>query len=367
MTAAAALDRVFASFYARRPVTATFTGLHDHDDALPDWSPEGLRAAANEMRALRGELDAAGRVADAEVRRFPDEVDLALADGCLEIQIAEHEHRHFYRGNPALWTGEAIFGIVSLVTRPFAPIDGRLSSAAARLARIPAFLDEARRTLESSPAGWRSRALGECQAAEILFDRGLPGWAAGSGASEATGRAFAEAATPARDAFRAFATWLQKGLAVDENPVACGEPFFSLLVRRGHWCTTPLAALAEAAAAALDEAHRDLEARVRRVGAASWPEVEAKIAAARPSRADYLPRFAREWQRFRAIADEYDLVSWPDAPIRYVPIPEHTREAAPLLYYLFYRSPAPFDPGATYDYVVSDDLNCPANWLSGTF
>ena len=28
------------------------------------------------------------------------------------------------------------------------------------------------------------------------------------------------------------------------------------------------------------------------------------------------------------------LISWPDAPIRYVPIPEYTREAAPLLYYL---------------------------------
>ena len=353
MTASAALDRFFASYYTRRPVTATFTGIHDRDDALPDWSPEGLRAAVDEMRALRGDLDAAGRVPDDDVRRFPDEVDLALADACLEIQIAEHAHHHFYRRNPALWTGEAIFSIVSLVTRPFAPIDRRLSSAAARLAGIPAFLDDARRTLESTPAGWCARALGECRAAEILLDRSLPAWAVGSGASDVTTRAFTEAAAAARDAFRAFAMWLQQDLAVSEDPVAAGDTFLSLLVRRGHWCTTSLAALAEAAVAALDEAHRDLDERVRRLGAGRWAEVEAQIAAARPSRADYLPRFSRVWQRFRAMADEYDLVSWPNAPIRYVPIPEHTREAAPLLYYLFYRSPAPFDAPATPDYVVS--------------
>ena len=36
-------------------------------------------------------------------------------------------------------------------------------------------------------------------------------------------------------------------------------------------------------------------------------------------------------------------MTWPDAPLRYVPIPAQTRDAAPHLYYLFYRSPAPFD------------------------
>ena len=40
-------------------------------------------------------------------------------------------------------------------------------------------------------------------------------------------------------------------------------------------------------------------------------------------------------------------------PIRYVPIPIHTRGAAPFLYYLHYRSPAPFDRLPMHDYVVT--------------
>jgi hypothetical protein len=50
------LREFFESYYRLRPVNATFTGVHDHDHRLPDWSPEGLASAADEMRALRSTL-----------------------------------------------------------------------------------------------------------------------------------------------------------------------------------------------------------------------------------------------------------------------------------------------------------------------
>jgi hypothetical protein len=353
MTAQAALDRFFASYYRRRPVTATFTGVHDYDAAPPDWSARGLLSAIDEMRAVRHDLEAAGRVVDGEVPRFPEDVDLVLADRFLEIQIAEHSSRHFARRNPALWTGEAIFSIVSLVTRPFAPIDDRLRSAAARLTSIPTFLESARQTIDSSPPEWRARALRECEAAEILFGHSLPAWLPDGGGAPPTRDAVAARLEEARAAFRSFAAWLADGLRLDAGPYGAGVELLTLLLRRGHWCETPLEELSAAAGRALDEAHAGLDDEVRRLGAASWPEIEARIQSERATPDDYVPRFARTWQRFRDIAAEHDLVTWPDAPIRYVPIPTHTRDAAPLLYYLFYRSPAPFDPAGVYDYVVS--------------
>jgi hypothetical protein len=349
-TASAAIDAFLAGFYERRPVTATYTGVHRHDHALPDWSREGLEASIDEMRGMRRALEAGGRRPDCEVQRFPDDVDLALADGCLEIQIAEHAGVHFYRSNPALWTGEAIFGILSLLTRPFAPIDVRLAAATVRGHAIPAFLSSARTTLESAPDQWRARALRECDAAEVLFAGSLPTWLqlidAGGSRAEAL-----EAMGVARDAFRAFARWLRTELP-GAGPCAAGEELLELLLRRGHWCDTPIAALAAEAERALHEAHDQLTLRVHDLGAASWPEVEARIAAARPTPEDYLERFDRTSLRFRHAALDHALVTWPDAPIRYVPIPGHTREAAPLLYYLFYRSPAAFDQSDVHDYVV---------------
>jgi hypothetical protein len=173
MMPSAALDLFFERYYRQRPVTATFTGVHAHDHRLPDWSPEGLEAAVAEMQDLRAVLDGAGRVPDPQVRAFPEQVDLALADGFLEIQIAEHAGTHFYRGNPALWTGEAIFSVIALVTRDFAPLPERLEAAAARLRAIPRFLNDARRTLTASPTAWRDKAVRECDAAEVLFRQSL--------------------------------------------------------------------------------------------------------------------------------------------------------------------------------------------------
>ena len=50
------LGPFFESYYRLRPVNATFTGVHDHDHRLPDWSPEGLAAAVDEMASLRASL-----------------------------------------------------------------------------------------------------------------------------------------------------------------------------------------------------------------------------------------------------------------------------------------------------------------------
>jgi hypothetical protein len=360
MTPADALDRFFEAYYRRRPVTATFTGVHAYDRELPDWSPGGLDGAVTEMRALRRVLDAAGRVPDADVRQFPDEVDLALADAFLEIQIAEHEGGHFYRGNPALWTGEAIFSIISLVTRDFAPLPDRLDAAAARMRAIPRFLADAQRTLEHAPVPWRAKALRECDAAEILFGRSLPEW----GQSPVSGchgglSPFAAACREAQVAVSAFRGWLEADLPTSPaGSEACGRDLLALLLTRGHWCHTPIDDLLAEAQAALAEAHAQLAVRATQAGGSSWAEAQARLAALGPTAEDYLPRFGRTWRRCHEAALAADLVTWPDRPIRYVPIPTHTRDVAPLLYYLFYRSPAPFDHLPVHDYVVTplDDL-----------
>ena len=74
------LDAFFESYYRLRPVNATFTGVHEHDHRLPDWSPEGLAAARR--RDARAALGAGGGPT-ARRRRFDDVVerDRAAGDG----------------------------------------------------------------------------------------------------------------------------------------------------------------------------------------------------------------------------------------------------------------------------------------------
>jgi hypothetical protein len=347
------LERFFESHYRLRPVTATFTGIHEHDHRLPDWSPDGLASAVDEMRALRVALDK-GRPPAASLHDVAER-DRQLAISFLDIQIAEQESPGFQRGNPSLAVGEAVFGVIALMTRPFAPVAERAASAIARLTALPVFLDGVRRSIAGPvPDAWRLKCLRECHGAEVLLVDGIPRWIAVEHIDDAVGSRLTDAADAARAAVEVFRRWLEQGPGdASGGGYACGADMFDLLLTRGHWCGRPRAALLAEAKDALDEMLARLDERARHVAAGGWPEVQHRLLDAHPTREEYLPAYQRVWSACRERARACDLVAWPDAPIRYVPIPVQTCDAAPFLYYLHYRSPAPFDRLPTHDYVVT--------------
>ena len=343
-----ALAAFFESYYRRRPVNATFTGVHDYDDCLPDWSPEGLACAADEMRAQRAAIRPDGALHDVGAR------DRALAGSFLNVEIAEHDSGHFQHRNPSLAAGEAIFSALALMTRPFAPVDERAAAATARLLAMRAFLAGARQTITHAvPDEWRIRALRECDGADRLFGNGVRRWCAVEAIPHGRAERLVSAADRARAAFAEFRLWLERDVRSSPDGYGCGPALFDDLMEHGHWCSRPRAALAEEARAALDEALARVDERARHISPGGWPELQQRLAKAHPSADEYLSSYQRAWDACRARAEALDLVTWPDYPIRYVPIPPHTRDAAPLLYYLHYRSPAPFDRLPVHEYVVT--------------
>jgi uncharacterized protein (DUF885 family) len=345
------LREFFDSYYRLRPVNATFTGIHDFDDRLPDWSPSGLEAAIDEMRRVRTRLEA-GRtgtdLADVATR------DRELAISFLDLQIVEHESLHFQRGNPSLAVGEAAFGIISLMTRPFAAADIRARSAVARLLDIPRFLDGAVRSIATGvPDHWRTKALRECDGVDALLATGLERWIAVDSVPAGLARELGDATATAREGCASFRAWLTNAPAAPAQRYAAGEEFFDVCLLRGHWCRRDRRELGRCVREALDDALRELEKKARKEAPGGWPEIQQRLAADHPDVQGYLPAYQRLWDACRRAADDHQLVTWPDYPIRYVPIPVQTRNAAPLLYYLFYRSPAPFDRLPVHDYVVT--------------
>ncbi len=336
------VDAFLTQYYARHPVNATFTGMHTHDARLPDWSLDARAHDAREMRELRAALAAAEPSLDAE-----------LARANLDVRAAEHESGFMQEKNPALWTGEAIFGAVSLMLRPFAPREERLLSLSERLHAIPSFLATLRVSLASSvPERWTLRAQRECRAAGRLFGPGLDAWLALEAGDPASLAAVRAAAVRARAAFHECHEWLSALPAAAEEEYAAGEALFDVLLRRGHFCERPSGDLLGEALDALEGAKARL-ASLAREAAGSWGHVEQALAAVHPTAGEYYNAFGRTWNACRALSLEHDLVTWPEWPIRYLPIPPWAREAAPELYWLFYRSPAPFDEYTVHDYVVA--------------
>ena len=339
--AAAALDDFFARHYRRRPVDATFIGVHEYDDRLPDYSERGAGDALAETVSLGRRL----RDLPREPLDEAEALDLTLAEGALEIQRWEYESAHFHRGNPCVYTGEAVFGVMSLFLRPFGPASRRVEAARARLAAIPTLLAQGRATVRRAPPAWTARAARECAGAGAFLKDGIDLLIQDPGV-----RAAADAAAAA---FGEFQEYLDKELLVrPAGAYACDGEALERLLRRGHFLDTDAAGVLALARERLEVCEAALDAIAAESGAPGWRDVLAQLADRHPPVERYYARYPELWEAARRAAEAPGLLTWPDYPIRYVPIPAWVRAAAPHLYFLAYRSPAPYDRAAEADYLV---------------
>jgi len=345
------LEQFFAHYYAARPVNATFIGVHEHDHALPDFAPSATARHIAEMRQLQADL-AQIPTADLDVARRHDGL---IAGRYLKLQIMEDALPQFHRGNPAVYTSEGVFSILSLslFLRDAEPFTDRVEAATSRMRLLPEFLAQARANVSGTPVAWTDHALREARASVEYFDTGLPRLAA---EHNVTNPRFLQAAAIARDAFSEHATWLDETLRMHPTDAfSCGRVALDRYLSLGHFLPPDRDAtwLEGYAARALGEARTALEARATALDATrSWQEQLGDLGDRHPSPGEYYAAFPRVWNTARTAAIDAGLVTWPDSPIDYVPIPASDREAARGLYYLPYRCPAPFGRRETHRYLV---------------
>jgi hypothetical protein len=332
------LNTFFDWLYQRHPVSATFIGVHNTDSQLPDLSARGMRVVADE--------------ADDLLARLPHEplsLDHELAGGYLRIQRWEAASGHF-NANPIHFTGEAVFGLVSLL------LCDRVERARARLEATPGFLEAGIREITQAPRAWIERASRECQGAHLLLEdvaAMYPGLAA--------------AARSADEAFARFDMFLTGVTPTEEY--ACGAEALDLLLRHAHFLELDADGIERLAQDRMAEE----EAFLNSTPAPNEPPAVGSLTSAATrgsndpsseSPTEYLARFQSVWEAACQLARDHDLLSVPDWPVRFVERPRWASRAAPYLYFLPYRSPAPLDPPAVVDYLVppgSDDSTIKLN------
>lgn len=341
------LDDFLAAFYQHYPVHATFIGVHDYDDRLPDFSEAGAGDTLAAMQTLQQRL----RQLPPEPLNPIEALDRKLAEGFLHIQQWELTSDHFHRGNPALYTGEAVFGIMSLFLTDFAPLAERVAAAIARMEAVAALLDQAKANVRAAPAAWTERAIRECTGAQLFLHEGIDRLIAEEGWEDPGLR---RAADQAARAFAGYQHHLETELR--RHPTdgyACGEPALVLLMRHGHFLEIEPEEVVRYAKEEMARAEAFLTEHAADFGATHWRDALAQLSDLHPPVERYYARYSELWEACRATAEAHELVTWPDFPIRYVPRPTWARQAAPYLYFLFYRSPAAFNRPPVHLYLVT--------------
>lgn len=194
---------------ALAPAGATGAGYHRHDgvsldEQLDDWSPAGVE------RIRRFYRDISLRLERFDVAKLtPDEqADHAVMKDQVALALLELGTIQEWRHKPTFYVeliGNALFTPFVL---EYAPKPERYRAIAARLEKIPALLEQAKKNLADSPDVWITVALEENEGNIGLIDRPLR-----DGAPPEIRPRYDQAAASAIAALRAFNEFLKNDLA----------------------------------------------------------------------------------------------------------------------------------------------------------
>lgn len=344
------VDAFLKHHWTFRPVDATFMGDKTHDALLPPCGPETLAEELAGIAALERQL------ADTLDPEAPgDRLDRRMILAELAFQKAAAERRPRL-SNPAWYSGEAAFAIISLLLPQSAPV--RQGGLIARLNALPTFLQSALDRLKGHaiPESWTARARREARAmAEFLrgdirlHDEFAEEWTM--------------PATRAAEAFDAFASGLS-GFA-DADP-ACGEEHLTLLMKTVHGLDFGPREAVERAQEAFDRMGEDLVDMARRIDPAkSWQELIAGLSDRHPvdkqsvieSYRDLDMAARRDGAMLVTPAEDYGL------DYRWMSPCFH--KISQSLYFLFYRSPPGLNPGQGSVYWVTPPGDDESAFLRG--
>lgn len=337
------IDDALRAFWHANPVTATFAGEPGFDACLPRADAAAEADAVRECERFAARL-ATLAVPDSAAARIDAR---HLAAHCAHAASAYARRARFR--NPAWYTGEAAFGLISLLLA--APDAQTAAALRARCAAIPVYFDAGIERLRDVPipVAWLGRAQTELRALTRLISDGLPLHPAGrelaaGDAADVTGacRRFSAALGPAPDA-----------------DAACGADHLALIVEHVHGLAETPAAVERRAATAFERVRDDLETLARRTDPTrSWREQIAQLAEVGPPAGGDIVATYQHWHE-RALRGARELVSAADAPLTFELLPPWARAVAGDLYFLFYRSPA--RGAAVNPYWVSPPSGAPAD------
>lgn len=345
----ALVDAFLDHHWTYHPVDASFMGSRAHDDKLPPIDPGVLARERAGIAALMTRLKASD-----EPERLGDRFDrrMMLAELTVQDALAARRPR---LDNPAWYSGEAAFAVISLLLPQSLPV--REDGLVGRLEVLPLFLAQAADNLagKAVPQGWTRRAQREARAmAEFLrgdiqlHEQFADRWAA--------------PARIAATAFEDFATAID-GLP-DADP-ACGEDLLTLLMRTQHGLSIgPREALAQAEDA-FERMGRELEEMARAIDPhRSWQEIVAGLAQEHPADAEAVMDMYLHLDVDAMVAGAPLVTPAQDYDLDYRWMAPCFRKVSQALYFLFYRSPPGLDPGRGSVYWVTPPAEDEAAFLA---
>ncbi|MGB2989958.1 MAG: DUF885 domain-containing protein, partial [Candidatus Zixiibacteriota bacterium] len=141
------VDEFLEGFYEAHPVWATYIGDHRYDHLIDDYSTEAVQAEILRLRLF------AERIKSIDTLRLnpTNKVDFKILENEINAQLLRYEELRPFEKSPVMYSYLIGGSINSLISREYAPLRQRLTSAIYRLRRLPALVRQAKGNLKNPP------------------------------------------------------------------------------------------------------------------------------------------------------------------------------------------------------------------------
>lgn len=254
-TFAGFVDDYYAKLFRWDPTQATYAGIHDFDDRLPDLGEQAIAARIESLRESHKSL------ATLRAKKLPeaDAIDAEVLDSAIRAELHELEVVKDWQRNPVLYLGKPAEAIDLLMKRNYAAPAVRLRAVVARVKAAPALVAAAKANVKNPPKEFADLGLIVAKGSVGFFKNDLPAWAKTAAGDDRKLLADFEAANAAAiEAFESAAAWVEKDLLPNaKGKYAIGAEAYAKKLELKEMIDIPLPKLLEIAEATLKRDRED--------------------------------------------------------------------------------------------------------------
>jgi uncharacterized protein (DUF885 family) len=164
------VDEYLAYLYEAHPTSATFDGVHLHDDLLEDWSRQAIDGQIRDLGGFARRLAAIdpARLTDTERLERPalDASIRARLFDLEEVRPWERNAQHYADVLATSLAGQALFD--------YAPLAERARRVLSKLRQVPRFIQAARDNIKDPPGIYLKVGLESMRGTQRFIDEDLP-------------------------------------------------------------------------------------------------------------------------------------------------------------------------------------------------
>lgn len=161
-------------YFASNPTTATWIGIHDYDDQLPDISPNARDSKYQHLIKVKADLEGI----DGEKLNDNDRIDRQILIDMIESSLFNLVELKSYSWNPLDYMWRLGYAFESLLAYSFAPVEERAENLSLRLLATSEYLAQAEDNLTEFPKPHLETAIKQAKGLAGMFNSSIPEMAA---------------------------------------------------------------------------------------------------------------------------------------------------------------------------------------------